>query len=182
MARPRKHKLDENYFSTIDNPNKAYILGFLYADGSISKNYNITVCISKKDIEILEFIKKELKYSGDITTKIISQNEYSLLRIVSKKLSIDLINLGIVNNKTYESKQLPIIPNKYFNDLLRGFFDGDGSIYKNGDKGFGMSFSSNIYVLKQIKQYLKENDIKSSKIRLKNDSIYSGLLELKGSL
>ena len=30
----RKYKLNEEYFDNIDTPNKAYILGFLYADGN----------------------------------------------------------------------------------------------------------------------------------------------------
>ena len=29
----RKYKINEHYFDTIDTPNKAYVLGFLYADG-----------------------------------------------------------------------------------------------------------------------------------------------------
>ena len=30
----RKYNLDESYFDVIDNPNKAYILGLLFADGN----------------------------------------------------------------------------------------------------------------------------------------------------
>lgn len=33
-----KYTINENYFKEIDSPEKAYILGFLYADGCTSNN------------------------------------------------------------------------------------------------------------------------------------------------
>ena len=36
----KKYDYDETYFSTIDTPEKAYWLGFIYADGYISKKQN----------------------------------------------------------------------------------------------------------------------------------------------
>ena len=79
MGRPRIYTLDENYFDSIDNPNKAYIIGFIYADGSINLKRNLlTICISEKDLEILEFIKKELNYSGIISSKKIKKNKCCL--------------------------------------------------------------------------------------------------------
>ena len=68
MARPRTYTLDEKYFDKIDSQNKAYILGFIYADGSINKGC-LNITLSNKDVEILEFIKDELKYSGKISIK-----------------------------------------------------------------------------------------------------------------
>lgn len=182
MARPRLYTLDENYFDTINSSNKAYILGFIYADGSVSERGNLTICLSKKDTEILEFIKEELNYSGVISTKLVNKNEYSLLNIVSKVMVNRLIELGIAPNKTYNSSTLPTVPKEYFNDMLRGYFDGDGSIYKNGEKGFTVSFSSNINILNNLKSYFNALDIKSSNIRLRNkNSEYSAMLEIRGN-
>ena len=50
--------MNHNYFETIDTPEKAYFLGFLYADGSISntvKNKRVKINLAKKDIELLYF-------------------------------------------------------------------------------------------------------------------------------
>lgn len=183
MGRRRQYTLNENYFKEVDNSNKAYILGFIYADGSISLNKgSLVICISEKDKEILNFIKEELNYSGNITTKIVRGGNYSLLNIVSKQLVLDLIKLGVVPNKTYSSNTLPIIPNDFYWDMLRGFFDGDGSIFSDKQKQFTVCFSSNIYILKQIKEKLKISGISSSKIRLRNKkSIHSAMLEVRGS-
>ena len=57
----RKYELNENYFKEINDPNKAYILGFIYADGSINrKNNQLTITIKKDDEEILLNIISEI--------------------------------------------------------------------------------------------------------------------------
>ena len=183
MARPRKYTLNENYFEEIDSSNKSYILGFIYADGSINKkNNSLTICLSEKDKDVLKFIKKELNYSGIIKNKIINNRNYSLVNIVSKKLINDLVDLGIIQNKTYLSNSLPKVPINYYNDMIRGFFDGDGSIYRDKLNQYTVCFSSNIKILKNIKEYLLSKDIESSNIRLRNkNSSYSAMLEIRGS-
>lgn len=104
MGRPRIYTLNENYFEDIDSSDKSYILGFLYADGSISKNC-LSIGISYKDIEIIDFITKELNFNGGYKIYSLNGNEYVRISITSKKLISDLIKLGIVRNKTYESKE-----------------------------------------------------------------------------
>ena len=181
MGRPRIYTLDENYFDSIDNPNKAYIIGFIYADGSINLKRNLlTICISEKDLEILEFIKKELNYSGIISSKKIKKNNYISLNITSKKLISKLQNIGVIQNKTYESKNLPMIPKLYYNDMIRGIFDGDGGIHRGDLRSYVVSFSSNIFILKELKKYFENLNINFGKIRLRNkNSIYSGMMETK---
>ena len=55
----RKYPIVEDFFDKIDTEEKAYILGFLYADGYNDTNKN-AVCISLKydDVEILNTITK----------------------------------------------------------------------------------------------------------------------------
>ena len=45
----RKYSLDENYFDIIDTPNKAYILGFICADGCVSDRNELIIGLSLKD-------------------------------------------------------------------------------------------------------------------------------------
>ena len=57
----RKYSINENYFDNIDSPNKAYILGLLYADGNVGlNNYIIQLALQSRDIDILNKIKEEL--------------------------------------------------------------------------------------------------------------------------
>ena len=58
----RMPKLDVNFFENIDNEYKAYILGFIAADGYIESNERtLTFNINKKDIDILYKINRQNK-------------------------------------------------------------------------------------------------------------------------
>jgi hypothetical protein len=183
MGRPRKYNLNENYFEKVNTQNKSYVLGFIYADGSVYENY-LSIRLSKKDIEILNFIKKELEYGGKIRTYQVNDKYYVDLTICSNKIIGDLFKLGIIRNKTYLSKKLPLYEKKYEWDLLRGFFDGDGSIYsttKRGRTEYTICFSNNISVLNQVKNILINYNISSCKIRHRYNNNESCMLEIRGN-
>ncbi len=126
--------INSHFFKAWD-PEMAYILGFIAADGSISKRkdrkdsylFNIT----NKDKRHLENIKNILLPSKKIGSKrsgYTGRKDNYYLQTTNREICKDLINLGIIPRKTY-SFQLPNIPKKYFSDFARGFFDGDGTVY-----------------------------------------------------
>jgi hypothetical protein len=182
MGRKRKYSLNERYFEAIDTREKAYLLGFLFADGSVHGNY-VSVAIHRKDVEILEFLMKELGSNQPIA---IYNENYVRVGIHSRKLVEDLGILGLVQNKTYKTNCLIYLKSKkYFNSFLLGFFDGDGSIYtsKNKTNDYTINFSSNCSILKELSEALKEIDVTTSAIRRRNkDSEYSGMLDIKGRI
>lgn len=132
----RIYDINENYFNQIDTPNKAYILGLLYADGNRSSRSNtISIRLQESDKNILENIKKELNaevplrfidYSNDPKR----QNQF-LLAISNEQIAKDLYKYGIVPRKEFKLT----FPNWLDNDLLshfiRGYLDGDGFISNN---------------------------------------------------
>ena len=68
--------------------------------------------------------------------------------------------------------------------MLRGFFDGDGSIYSNNNRGYieyTICFSGNISVLNQIKKILEKYEISSCKIRHRYNNDISCMLEIRGN-
>ena len=51
----------DRYFQTIDTENKAYWLGFIYADGCVSKDLHyLTIDLSIADIDHIEKFKNEI--------------------------------------------------------------------------------------------------------------------------
>ena len=54
MRFQRKYTINQNYFEIIDTEEKAYWLGFLYADGSVTKDRVITLQLSICDIEVVK--------------------------------------------------------------------------------------------------------------------------------
>jgi len=131
----RKYIFDENIFDNIDNEEKAYWVGFLFADGSNDEN-GLRIELQERDklqlIKFLKFLKLENSYK--LKERKIKNKNYVSIKIHRKTIQNALSNLGIKKHKTTNPK-VPIIPNIFIKDFLRGFFDGDGCIYfqkKNG--------------------------------------------------
>jgi len=142
---------DKAFFKTIDTQEKAYILGFLYADGNICKNI-MQICLHKKDLEILNFIKDQLKSNH----KIVNDRGYVRFRIGNEELVKDLFKLGLVKRKTFTLKfpEENILPKKFINHFIRGYFDGDGCIKKGFDKRY--SYATWGFELISCKDFLEK--------------------------
>lgn len=128
----RKFRCDDSYFNLIDTSNKAYILGFLYADGCITSDGRIAILLHSKDIEVLNFIKSEMRIENKIYLKDYNpedRHEQCSLRFRSENNYKNLEKLGFCTNKTStDSDILSKIPTQYKLDFIRGYFDGDGNV------------------------------------------------------
>lgn len=133
-------KFNNTYFQNIDTPTKAYWLGFLFADGYIicrpeSRNYELGIELQAQDGYILQTLSNELggihKVAYKSSEKAFNGYHYhtetSVLRIYSKQIVTDLMNHGVVPNKT-NSEIFPRC-SQYLRDFVRGYLDGDGCIY-----------------------------------------------------
>ena len=131
-----RKKFNEDYFELIDTPEKAYFLGFIFADGCLIDNpkeyrYKLNIKIHNKDEDILKKFISLL----DSEVKIWRSNNRDICEIgfSSKKMINDLKNIGLHQNKTY-TIHYPKIDEKIERHFLRGYFDGDGCIRINEDK------------------------------------------------
>lgn len=120
----------------------AYVFGLLTADGAIEdvrkSSRTCYVCIGSKDRILIEDVRKCLSSNHRIYTRKPQLNSYPngkmylnstfyYLRIGSKKMFQNLIDLGLTPRKSLTIK-LPDVPDNYFGYFLRGYFDGDGCI------------------------------------------------------
>lgn len=136
--------LDHNYFENIDTEHKAYWLGFISADGCIRKDdkkgknggWTLRLELKINDKYILEELVKDLnstakigEYKQERTGFKTKHNCY--VTFYSKKLCQDLIKLGVIPNKTFLMKELPKVPENLKHHFIRGYFDGNGTIYKD---------------------------------------------------
>lgn len=121
-----RNPLHKNIFHIIDTEEKAYWLGFLYADGYVSKYNQIEVSLSLKDEEHLHKLKKFV----NTNTNIIKDDHRVRLLFCSKEMAQDLANLGCINNKslvlTFPTKEQ--VPDNLLKHFLRGYVDGDGCL------------------------------------------------------
>lgn len=157
----RKYSIDYDYFSTIDTQEKAYILGFLYADGYNSEERGcVKVSIQKQDIKILEFIKEQTK-SNFLIKEV---KGYSVLEINCKKISNDLSLWGCTQAKTFTLQFPTFLSDELLRHFVRGYLDGDGSIQTaRGYKTTTISFIGNIEFLKGLNNYF--NRVINTEIR-----------------
>ncbi len=159
---------NEFYFNKIDTPEKAYWLGFLYADGCVHSNrYEISINITDK-----EHIEKFKKAIGAINHKITEttdsrwKNAKTLYQfsIRDKQLHSDLVKWGCIPQKSLQLNSFPNIPRDYISHFIRGYFDGDGSLhYLQGTNNFRISFLGTQEFLKEIQKETQTTRISLAK-------------------
>ena len=146
------YQVDETFFQEINTEEKAYILGFICADGHIDCNlYRIIIALQESDAELLYKIRECMHSTHPIKHNIIKTNPYKKsnnstlkqcsLSINGKQLIAPLIVMGLTNNKTYtlDSSIMNYIPINLWKHFFRGYLDGDGNItwgkkYSSGNK------------------------------------------------
>lgn len=162
----RKISLNENKFESIDNEEKAYWLGFLYADGSIYEAKNrleIGLKISDEShlVKLKNFLEtdKEVEYHTrkcKISTNPDKELKCCILHLTSKKLVSDLIKAGCVQKKslilTFPSEN--IVPINLQRHFIRGYFDGDGCINVDNTKTHNLLFQ--LTGTKNMLEYIKK--------------------------
>lgn len=138
----RIYPIREDFFDVINTQEKAYFLGFLYADGGNNKEANfVRIDLSRKDKDILEKLAsliyleeplrhiknqdREKEYKGQ---KVIYHTSY--FNINSKHICHKLEELGCP-----QAKSLTITFPEWLTDpelqrhFIRGYYDGDGGVY-----------------------------------------------------
>lgn len=166
----RKYNLDEHFFDDINTPEKAYVLGFIAADGNNSPNGRcVKICISDLDEELLEKIQKVAHNESPI--KKVSREKCRkqgknvtdavVLAFNSKYLSGKIAEKGIVPNKSkilkFPNNEI-ILNDDLYSHYIRGYFDGDGSIYKSGNGSAIKIMSSNLFI-EGLDKYLLDKNI-----------------------
>lgn len=168
-----KYFYNENFFEKIDTEEKAYWLGFIYADGYVNVtkyNSELGIELQYSDNNHLKKFNKSLNGNIEVTDRwrngAFNYNSDRMfhmcqIRLYKRKLVDDLSQYGIVNNKTYIKQHLSeLIPQHLLQHFIRGFFDGDGSIAitKQGRNfiQFDITNANNI-ILEDIRRYLYDN-------------------------
>lgn len=133
-------RLNENAFDNINSEEQFYWLGFMYADGNISKEGNrIEMRLSIKDINHLEKFRDFLNLTTEIRTGETNGNGFCHLSVRNKHMWNSLNKLGCTPQKslTLEFPKLSLFKNKEnMLHFIRGYVDGDGclTVYKDNDK------------------------------------------------
>ena len=183
LATQKTYSFNDKYFEKIDSSDKAYWLGFMFADGSVNPRYNENR--SRKGINIELSLKNEDAYHVENFVRAINGNmplKYRMVKFNGKtyeavRLSFGSVRMGenLINNGCIPKKSLTLqkpinLPNHLTSHFLRGYFDGDGCVTFYEDKkskNFGMSILGTEEFLIWYQEKLADNNIQSN-LRLPN--------------
>jgi len=177
----KKYNCDDFIFQSITTEEQAYWLGFIAADGCVyeypdQKRGSLIITLNKKDINQLEKFKIFMKTEAKIVFvdgEGYSKGKDQLCRITINSIQIirDLINLGILPRKSLILKPPKNIPSNLLLHFIRGYFDGDGTIY-NQNTNVVVGFCGTKEILEWI-QTILNTDLSYSKRYDDNKNNYS---------
>jgi hypothetical protein len=183
----KKYSVNENYFDKINNEEKSYWLGFLYADGYVrlkdNKSGQLKLKLQRSDKNHIVLFNECLSSNYPIKNEIskvkyknkVSVSEYSAVSIYNTKLVKDLIKHGCLNNKTFKL-EFPLLDDSLMRHFIRGYFDGDGCIYKvkKQEKSNQITIVGNNNFIDSLKLYLI-NKLNINRINIKKNNNYKYL-------
>lgn len=146
----------EDYFSVIDTPEKAYLLGMIQTDGSVHITHRNALLSITQHKDYAWYIEDMLL---DFSDKVCNTKDRNCrqLQIGSKSIVNDLINMGIVPNKTNKQTDEDInklwesVPIEFKGDFIRGCIDGDGHVtFYTQQKAINESCSIGFCSVKEI--------------------------------
>lgn len=183
----RKYTVDLTYFETIDSPDKAYFLGFVAADGCVRRPIHsplaLAIKVSSKDEEVLvQFLKclksdmpvSHLRYKTPWKGVI---KEASFVNVISDKICGDLARHNVVERKTQNYEPV-FLPDSLMPHFTRGYFDGDGTVFKLGAKSgdapshYRFAICVNERTGRFFQSYLAHEGIRSALVEDRGSSIF----------
>ena len=157
----------------------AYVLGYIYADGSLEDASYLRgkyLRVSSVELENLERIKLFLESEHKIVKKKPTSKNGKmgfLLRIGNHDLYNDLMKLGLYPNKSL-TIDFPDVPLKYLSHFARGYFDGDGCVMIQKAKGKTQDF-----IIKKLNVVFTSGSKKFLEKLAKQLNFFIGLRQLK---
>lgn len=125
--------------SLVWNSNFAYAIGLLTADGCLSKDGR-HLDFTSKDKSLIVLFKKCLGLKAKISPKYSGSGKlYYHTQFSDVLLYHFLVSIGLMPAKSKKINYVSI-PDLYFSDFLRGYFDGDGTSYSYYDPVFHNSY------------------------------------------
>lgn len=178
----RQYSLDEHFFSNVDSESKAYWLGFITADGWVSRGHELGIKLQRRDRDhlgkFLAAVKSDAavqdqepttsRYVNRVGAEVTIQGGLSSRVVVcSKKLVADLLALGVDSSKSKSA--LPwdgppsLLPAYY-----RGLVDGDGTIHYSQNRINNSYWCVGLYgtaaIVEGFRQFLKSHGVSPPKM------------------
>lgn len=126
----RKFRVNDDIFDEWSEET-AYWVGFIAADGYLREDRKeIVVCLSIKDRDYLLQLNNIVQPERPL---IVDEARGRVTCTINSDAIYDrLVSIGLTPRKTH-TLEFPTVPSNYERAFIRGYFDGDGSVYMRGD-------------------------------------------------
>ena len=150
--RNRLYQVNASAFDIIDSEHKAYFLGLIYADGSVTKR-SLSFSQKRQDRVLVERLKVFLQSEhplNDVMQKC-EGKEYPQTRFYAteRHLAGRLKTLGVLPKRPRHDLVTSAITPELERHFIRGYFDGDGCAHKR--PRMGISFVGQLGLLEWIR-------------------------------
>jgi hypothetical protein len=150
---------DEAVFAVIDSPAKAYWLGILISDGYVidsAANHTPQIGLQMADREAVEGFRDFLNLKRSVI-RLEPRNDrhQPMYRVTccSRRMAKDLARLGVIPRKSLHT-YLPILSEDLMPHLIRGIFDGDGTVSKRADGKIIVGFCGSERLVAEVRMWL----------------------------
>jgi len=160
-----KYSINKNLMDNIDAEEKAYWLGFFYADAyNNEKLGRIVIELQERDKSHLDKCAKFFGQPREPFLQLKNKGKYIAYRLElnSKILTKSLAAKGCHQTKSFDISFPQWLDQKLIRHFIRGYFDGDGCVHINkANNQLNILFVSTKDMIDNIKQLLKSLGVNS---------------------
>lgn len=153
---------NSTFFDSIDTEEKAYWLGFFYADGHLAKNGSVLkIDLSSKDALHLQRFANLFQREVQVYERTADKRNGKVYTTATCSISCAylwnaLIEKGIKQGNTL-SEDVSVfahVPDALMHHFVRGFFDGDGTVYRNKHGGLRFGFVGSLSFMAHLRKVI----------------------------
>lgn len=164
----KEEAIRHDFFSKINTGYKAYWLGFLIADGCVSRKGEIIIALKATDAGHISIwraaveSKRRITRSEKMKSFGASHWLYKSARFVikSNQMAGDLFDLGVIPAKTGRTVYPKGIPEALEADFWRGAVDGDGWLFwgkAGARKQFTLGLTGNLELINEFRVFCRKH-------------------------
>lgn len=174
----RTYDVDRQFFDNIDTQEKAYWLGVMFADGYNNEEFGyIRFGQCESNVELVHSFKTALSSTHPIVD-VDREHSFYQITIANRHLSESLAKLGCIQAKTHYC-DFPEIPEHLERHFIRGYFDGDGSIWTSNN-ALGISITGNNKLVEKIQMKLMvECNLAQTKLVCRRPETSPNIVEIR---
>lgn len=182
-----KYHYNHAFFKDIQTEEQAYWCGFIMADGCVTINpannsCELAIKLQAGDGDHLKKFNKAI--DGNVPVVFFEDlcemtdpptiSKQAMIRLYSEEMVHDLGKYGVIPAKSLVKKFPENISETLMNHFIRGYYDGNGSIFLSRERYIGCNFATGSYDFAVgLHNYLNTHMLKTSQVYKKNANCYS---------